>query len=175
MELGNPHSRTHGEDRGFSLLEVIIASVVLTIGLLAVAAMFASSLAVVKASEEDTIARHEAQQMIEGIFAARNTGDHPFSDFQSVTAGGIFVNGYTQALQAGPDGIMNTGDDGPALETGPDGKPLANFQRQIVFNTVLLPDLTPDPNTRQIVISIQYRIGGLVRTYTEITYISTYR
>jgi prepilin-type N-terminal cleavage/methylation domain-containing protein len=175
MELGNRPLRARGEDCGFSLLEVIIASVVLTIGLLTIAAMFTSSLAVVKASEEDTIARHEAQQMIEGIFAARNTGDHPFSDFQSVAAGGIFVNGYTQALRAGPDGIMNTGDDGPALETGPDGKPLANFQRQIVFNTVLLPDLTPDPNTRQIVISIQYRIGGLVRTYTEITYISTYR
>ncbi len=175
MELGNRPLRARRKDRGFSLLEAIIAAVVLTIGLLTVAAMFASSLAVVKASEEDTIARQEAQQMIEGIFAARNTGNHPFSDFQSVKAGGIFVDGYTQALQPGPDGIMNTGDDGPGLETGPDGKPLANFQRQIAFNQVLLPDLSPDPNTRQIVISIQYRVGSLVRTYTEVTYISTYR
>ena len=169
--------RVRRKQGGFSLLEVIVAAAVLTIGLLAVATMFTTSLAMIKYSEEDSIARQEAQQMIEGIFAARNTGAHPFSDFQSVSAAvpGIFLDGYQPALRAGADGIMNTADDGPAMETGPDGKPLGNFQRRVTFQPVLLPDLTVDPNTRQIQVSVQYRIGGLVRTYTQVTYISTYR
>ena len=176
MELSN-RLGVRRKQGGFSLLEVIVAAAVLTIGLLAVATMFTTSLAMIKYSEEDSIARQEAQQMIEGIFAARNTGAHHFSDFASVNAAvpGIFLDGYRPALQAGADGIMNTLDDGPVMETGPDGKPLTNFQRQVVFQPVLLPDLTVDPNTRQVQVSVQYRVGGLVRTYTQVTYISTYR
>ena len=182
MELIKGRLRTREKERGFSLLEVIVAAAVLTIGLLTVAMMFTTSLGMIKASEEDSIARQEAQQMIEGIFAARNTGGHPFSDFQSAAAPvsvppvpGIFSDGYQPAKQAGPDGIMNTADDGPGYETGPDGRPLTNFERQVVFRAVLLPNLQVDPNTRQIEVSVRYRIGNLVRTYTQTTYISTYR
>lgn len=182
MELSKRRLPRRQKERGFSLLEVIVAAVVLTIGLLTVATMFSTSLGVIKASEEDSIARQEAQQMIEGIFAARNTGAYSFSAFQSAASPvsvppvpGIFLDGYRPALQPGPDGIMNTADDGPAFETGPDGKPLVNFQRQVVFRAVLLPNLQVDPNTRQIEVSVQYRIGNLVRTYTQTTYISTYR
>lgn len=177
MVLINRPLRLRRTHRGFTLLEVLIASVVLTIGLLTVATIFTTNLALVKSAEEDAIARQEAQQMIEGIFAARNSGAHPFSDFQNANAAvpGIFLVGYQPALQPGLDGIMNTADDGPALETGPDGKPLSNFQRQIVFSDVLLPNLTLNPNTRRMQISIQYGVGRLVRTYTQVTYISTYR
>jgi hypothetical protein len=82
----------------------------------------------------------------------------------------------TQALQAGPDGVMNTADDGPALEVGPDGKPLSNFQRQIAISTVFLQDgVSPDPNERKVQVWVQYRIGRMVRTYTQVTYVSTFR
>jgi type II secretory pathway pseudopilin PulG len=167
--------------KGFSLMEALVAAMILTVGLLSVASVFSTSLALVKYSEEDSIARQEAQAMIESIFAARNSGAHPFSDFQSKNApisvpAGIFQDGYQPALQAGPDGIMNTYDDGPAFEVGPDGKQLSNFQRMIQFNPVLLQDgVTIDPNTRQVQVFVQYRIGNLTRTYTQVTYISTYR
>jgi hypothetical protein len=79
-------------------------------------------------------------------------------------------------LQAGADGVMNTGDDGPALDVGPDGKPLSNFQRQIAITTVFLQDgVTPDPNQRRVQVWVQYRMGRALRTYTQVTYISTFR
>jgi prepilin-type N-terminal cleavage/methylation domain-containing protein len=164
---------------GFTILEVMVAIVVLTIGILSVATVFSSSLLVVKFSEEDTIARLEAQQMIEGIFAGRNSGALPFSAIQNQSvdpANGKFKDGLSAAFQPGPDGIMNTLDDGPGLDTGPDGKPLSNFQRQIQITPVLLQDgVTVDPNTRKVQILVQYQIGNMVRTYSEVTYISTYR
>jgi prepilin-type N-terminal cleavage/methylation domain-containing protein len=182
MEITKHPARQARRQRGFSLVEVLIACVVLTIGMLTLATAFSTNLALIKYAEEDSIARQEAQQMIEGIFAARNSGGHPFSDFQSQKnpisvppVPGIFLDGYQPAFQAGADGIMNTADDGPSLETGPDGKALANFQRMIQFNQVLLQDGTVDPNTRQVQVWVQYRIGNLVRTYTQQTYISTYR
>jgi prepilin-type N-terminal cleavage/methylation domain-containing protein len=166
-------------ERGFSLIEVLIAAVIATVGLLSVATVFSTSLAVIKFSEEDSIARQEAQQMIEGIYAARNTGAIPFPAIQNQSTdpvNGIFVDGYQPALQSGADGIMNTIDDGPALDVGPDGKPLSNFRRQVAITTVFLEDgVTPDPNARRIQIWVQYRVGGIVRTYTQVTYISTYR
>jgi prepilin-type N-terminal cleavage/methylation domain-containing protein len=177
VRLSHPHTR---QQKGFTIVEVIVAAVVLTVGLVCVASVFSTSLALVKYSEEDTIARQEAQAMIESIFAARNSGAHPFSDFQSrdnpiSIPPGIFQDGFQPARQPGPDGIMNTFDD-VGLDTGPDGKPLANFQRMIQFNPVLLQDgVTVDPNTRQVQVSVQYQIGSLVRTYTQVTYISTYR
>lgn len=184
MELAKHRAHPRRSQRGFSLVEVLVASVVLTVGLLSVATVFSSNLALIKYAEQDSIARQEAQQMIEGIFAARNSGAHQFNDFQSKNnpicvctppVPGIFLDGYQPALQAGPDGIMNTDDDGPAVETGPDGKALSNFQRMIQFNQVLLQDGTVDPNTRQVQVWVQYRVGNLVRTYTQQTYISTYR
>jgi|SRR5690349_13470883 len=165
--------------RGFSLIETLVASLVLIIGLVSVVTVFSSSLEIIKFSEQDSIARHQAQQMIEGIFAARNTGAIPFSAIQNQAAApgvGIFRDGMTQALQAGADGVFNTADDGPAVELGPDGKPLSNFQRQISITPVFLQDgVTVDPNERRVQVWVQYRIGALVRTYTQTTYVSTFR
>ena len=165
--------------QGFSIIEVIVAAAVITVGLVSVATVFSSSLAVIKFSEEDSVARQQAQQMIEGIYAARNTGAIPFSAIQNRSidpVNGIFQDGFQPALQPGADGIMNTLDDGPAMVVGPEGKPLSNFQRQVAITTVFLQDgVTPDPNARRIQIWVQYRVGNLSRTYTQVTYISTYR
>jgi type II secretory pathway pseudopilin PulG len=172
-------TKTKPAQAGFSIMESMVAAVVLTIGLLSVATVFSSSLEVVALAQADSVARNQAQAMIEGIFAARNTGALPFAAIQNQAAApgiGIFKDGLTPALQAGPDGVMNTADDGPALENGPDGKTLSNFQRQIAITTVFLQDgVSPDPNERKVQVWVQYRIGRMVRTYTQVTYVSTFR
>jgi type IV pilus modification protein PilV len=171
-----------GESRaeeGFSLLEVVISIVVLTVGVIGLLAAFAASVATLNQSREDSIARQEAQQFIEGIYAARNTASLNFDNFQNVSqdpANGLFKDGMQPANQAGPDGLMNTADDLNALETGPNGKTLT-LQRQIQFTPFFLPGPPPivDPNMRQIAITIQYGSGNQKRTYQEVTYISSYR
>jgi prepilin-type N-terminal cleavage/methylation domain-containing protein len=171
--------KTSRSGAGFSLIETMVAMVVLTIGLMSVATVFSSSLEIIGLAQADSIAQHEAQQMIEGIFAARNTGAVSFSALQNQASApgiGIFKDGMTAAFQAGPDGIMNTLDDAPVLEIGPYGKPLANFQRQIVISTVFLQDgVSPDPNERKVQVFVRYTMGRMVRTYTQVTYVSTFR
>jgi len=162
--------RNRKSQRGFTLVEVIVAALVLTIGIVGSLAAFATTIATLQQSREDSIARQEAQQFIEGIYAARNTGAVNFANLQSKTqdpVNGLFKDGMQPANQAGPDGMMNTGDDLAALEIGPDGKNLT-LQRQILFTPI-------NQNLRQITITIQYGGGNQARTYTEITYISTYR
>jgi len=164
---------------GFSIVETLVAMVVLTIGLLSVATVFSSSLEIIALAQADSIAQHEAQQMIEVIFAARNTGAISFAAIQNQSSApgvGIFKDGLTAAFLPGPDGIMNTADDGPGLELGPDGKPLSYFQRQIAITTVLLQDgVSPDPNERKVQVWVRYTMGRTVRTYTQVTYVSTFR
>lgn len=167
-------------DAGFSLLEVVISIVVLTVGVVGLLAAFAACVTTLNQSREDTIARQEAQQFIEGIYAARNTAALKFDNFQNVSqdpANGLFKDGMQPANQAGPDGLMNTADDLAALETGANGKSLT-LQRQIQFTPFFLPGGPPaviDPNMRQIAITIQYGSGNKKRTYQEVTYISSYR
>jgi type II secretory pathway pseudopilin PulG len=168
-----------GPQTGFSIMETMVAVVVLTVGLLSVATVFSSSLEIVALAQADSVAQHQAQQMIEGIFAARNTGAISFASIQNQSAApgiGIFKDGMTPAFQAGPDGVMNTADDGPAIEIGPNGRPLSNFQRQVLISTVFLQDgISPDPNERKVQVWVQYRMGRMVRTYTQVTYVSTFR
>jgi hypothetical protein len=171
--------KTKTSQAGTSIVETLVAAVVLTVGILSVATVFSSSLEIIALAQADSVARNQAQAMIEGIFAARNTGALPFAAIQNQSAApgvGIFKDGLAPALQAGADGVMNTADDGPALEVGPDGKPLLNFQRQIAISTVFLQDgVSPDPNERKVQVWVQYRMGRMTRTYTQVTYVSTFR
>jgi len=178
MAITRTRSRKGNSNRGFTLVEVIISVLVLTVGIVGLLAAFAASLATLQQSREDSIARQEAQQFIEGIYAARNTGAVSFSNLQNQSqdpVNGLFKDGLQPANPAGPDGLMNTVDDLAALETGPDGKPLT-LQRQILFTPFFLADgVTVNPDLRKITITVQYGTGNLRRTYQEITYISTYR
>ncbi|MGA7320994.1 MAG: prepilin-type N-terminal cleavage/methylation domain-containing protein, partial [Candidatus Sulfotelmatobacter sp.] len=60
MTQENKSVRKHSTQRGFTLLEVMIAIVVMTIGLLAVMASFATAITATASAQEDLIARHKA-------------------------------------------------------------------------------------------------------------------
>src|ERR1700733_13113829 len=155
--------RKHAAQGGFTLLETMIAILVMTIGLLALIASFATAISATASSQEDLIARHKALDIMESIYTARNSQQLPFSSINNTTANppGIFTPGALQLLCAGPDGIVGTADDvacnspdtGSACPglvecqvlPGPDGvlgtadditQSLNNFTRSITFNTV---------------------------------------
>ena len=56
--------------KGFSLIEALIAAVMMAIGLLALLAMFATALAATQYSQQDLIARQKAREGLEAIFSA---------------------------------------------------------------------------------------------------------
>jgi len=177
--------------RGFTLLEVVISIVVMTIGLLSMLAVFGLAVASTQASQDDMIAKQLASEAMENIFTARDTDQVDpamtppraivWGDIQNVSQGGIFVDGKMAISQPGPDGIVGTADDGPAMTLNVAssngtlaGKTisLTNFQRQTTITTV-----TGDGSVRSIAIVITYTTprSPFPKTYTLSGYISQYR
>lgn len=65
-------------------------------------------------AQEDSTARQKARQAMEDVFTARDTQTISFSQICNVGSGPtcIFINGFEPMYTAGPDGILNTADDG---------------------------------------------------------------
>lgn len=102
--------KSNGE-RGFALIEVMIAMVILTVGLCGVLASFGAAIRTTESAQEDLIARHKALDAMESIYTARNSQQIPFSSINNVGNGGIFVSTASPLLCAGPDGLVGTADD----------------------------------------------------------------
>jgi prepilin-type N-terminal cleavage/methylation domain-containing protein len=188
------------KSRGFSLIEVMIAMVVLTVGLLAVIASFATAIAATQSAQEDLIARHKALDAMESIYTARNSQQIPFTSIANQANGGIFKGGPQPLLCAGPDGLVGTGDDVACTTVagavcpnggvecmvlpGPDGilgnaddqiMSLANFRRTITISQVLQPNGQVNPNLMAITIAVTYtKAGWPARTYAADGLMSSY-
>ena len=108
---------------GFSLIEVIVATGILTAGLLAMA-LSSHRDAPRVGSSPAIIAREKAREAVESVHTARDTGDLAWTKINNVAAGGVFLAGAQPMKIPGNDGLINTADDGPALESvrtpGPD-------------------------------------------------------
>jgi prepilin-type N-terminal cleavage/methylation domain-containing protein len=166
--------------QGFSLIEVVMASLVLTIGLLTLAYGYGQGLQLVSTTQQEAIARQKAREAMEAVLTARNDQAITFSQIANVSQGGIFLDGFTPLTTFGADGLPNTADDGPVeqiIEPGPDGilgtsddvtVTLNQFQRQIAITTL-------SPTLRQVVVTVEYMTGrGVTRSVTLETYVSAY-
>lgn len=192
------------KNEGFTLIEVMIAIVVMSVGILAVIASLATAMAATQSAEEDLIARQKALEAMESIYTARNSQQIPFSSVANVSNGGIFLNGAQPMKCAGPDGLVNTGDDVSCTTssgaTCPDsgaecmvlpgldgvlGTPddvtmsLGNFKRTITITPTTYPNGPnagqPNPNMMGITIVVSYTKAGLpARSFTATGLISSY-
>ena len=201
----NRQVRNRKSQRGFSLLEVLFSIVIILTGLLAMLATFAYALSTTQSVQEDQIAKQTAEDTLENIFTARDTQQITFNQIANVGGGGIFVDGPTNLLDTGPDGLAGTADDvpfDPAITgcpasmnplgvqciklPGKDGilgtaddtyMVLSNFQRTIVIANTLNPDGTPNPNLKQITVNVQYTrpLQNTPRIYTVNALMSVYR
>jgi prepilin-type N-terminal cleavage/methylation domain-containing protein len=192
-------SRSRGQ-RGFTLVETMIAIVILSVGILTLVAAFATTVATTHNAQENLIARQKALEAMESIFTARNTQQISFSQIGNIGSGGIFTIGATPLWDAGADGLVNTADDVPFAATGvcpagpecislpgPDGilgtaddvpMSLGNFTRQIQINTVLEADgVTINPNLKQITVTVSYAtsMSSVPRSYSVNALISAFR
>lgn len=196
MTHRNPH---RAKQSGFSLVEVMIAIVILSIGILSLVAAFASAVASTQNAQSNLIARQKALEAMESIFTARNTQQITFAAINNTANGGIFLPGQRPLWSAGNDGLVNTVDDAPFPANGvcpagpecipmpgPDGilgnaddvpMSLGNFTRQITISPVLEADgVTTDPTLRQVVVTVSYQgPSGNARSYTVNALISSFR
>jgi type II secretory pathway pseudopilin PulG len=187
--------RKRRKQRGFSLMEAMVAAVVLATGLLSVLSLFAYSLSNLQLSQEDLIARAKAKEGLESVFSARDSSQITFDQINNKANGGIFLDGFALMYDPpGADGIVNTDDDSSSASSqldaivlpGPDGilgtaddvrQTLTNFQRQITISPVFLTGTTTiNNNLRLVTVTVRYTVpqfGG--RQYQVSAYISKYR
>jgi prepilin-type N-terminal cleavage/methylation domain-containing protein len=184
--------------RGFSLIEVLISIVVLTVGMVSMLAMFSVALASTNSAQEDMLAKQEAAETLESIFTARNTSQITWDQIQNKANGGIFLDGAQPVLDPGPDGLDGTADDtnanpscpGPSqclVLPGADGVmgtaddvllPLNNYQRTIAIANVGAPGGGIDSSLRQLTVTVTYtttQFKATQKSYIIGAYISQFR
>jgi prepilin-type N-terminal cleavage/methylation domain-containing protein len=181
----------HGE-AGFTLIEVMVSILVLTVGLVSLLGVFGVAMAATQSSQQDLIAKQLASEAMEGIITARGTSQLSWDQIQNVSSGtnGIFLTGAQPIMLPGTVyGVVGTSDNGGA-ETlkmpGPDGivgtsddviLPLTNYTRQIAINSVTDSNGNTDPTLRTVTITVTYKTPQLKtsKNYILNSYISQYR
>jgi Tfp pilus assembly protein PilV len=161
---------------GFSYLEVIIAIMIMTVGVLG--SLSAMSFAMLRASESETknVARQISSSAMESIFAARDLRNaNPLNNWvalnNTTVSGGIFLTGWTPVrLDAGKDGINGTADDACATGTNctvaaytNSSAEISGVQRQIIVTDIPEAGIT-EIRKKQIDINVRYNVGQQVRT-----------
>jgi hypothetical protein len=176
------HDRLAAE-QGVTLVETLVAILVLTVGAVGMAATFLHGMAVAGTSPAELTATQKAAEAIESVYAARDSHKITWAQLRNAANGGIFLDGAQPIRTGGTDGIVNTGDadkseviesvtlPGPDqnLETTADNRieTLAGFTREIRIadlSTVL----------RSLTVIVTYRSGAGTYTYTLTTYISAF-
>jgi Tfp pilus assembly protein PilX len=177
------HTQLESES-GISLIETMIAMLVLTIGAIGMAAMFLQGMRTTASSPTELVATQKAAEAIESVFSARDSHTITWDELRNADQGS-FVKDPQPMLVAGTDGILGTSDDGKVgnqtgvLETvvlpGPDQdlsttadnrtETLRGFTREIRIS-----DVTDD--LRLITVVISYPAGATKQIYTLTSYIS---
>ena len=181
--------RAQTRERGFGLIETMIAAAVLVVGLAGVAALFAQAVQALQYTREDLIAKQKAREALESVYSARNDSTVGFAGVQNTNYGGIFLTGFQPLFLAGPNGIVGTVGQTAILDrqttAGPDGilgtaddliLPLNNFQRQILIQPLIDSTGNVSPDIRQISVTVQITSPGRgIRNYTVTGYISRFQ
>lgn len=193
-----PSKSNRSTERGFTIIETMIAIAIMSVGILTLIAAFAAAVGTTQTSQENLIARQKTLEAMESVYTARNSQQITFSQIANFPSG-IFTAGPTQLLCAGTDGLVNTTDDancaahlpcpaGPECMVlpGPDGvlgtpddqaMSLGNFTRQIAITNVLNPDGTVNPTLKQVVVTVSYTPIGrtTANNYSVTSLISAFR
>jgi type II secretory pathway pseudopilin PulG len=160
---------------GFGLIEAMISSIILIVGLAALAGLFAQSLTFLQYTREDLIAKQKAREALEAVYTARNDGIF-LGGFQPLFLPGangiVGTSGQTNILDRqvlpGPDGILGTADDQII--------PLNNFQRQILIQPLFDPIGNINPDIRKITVTVQVTSPQRgTRNYTVTGYVSRFQ
>jgi prepilin-type N-terminal cleavage/methylation domain-containing protein len=182
-------AKARRSDKGFTLMETMIAIVVLTVGLTGLAAMLGDALTYMQGSQDGFIAQQKVEEAIESIFTAKYDDSITFANIANTTSvpPGLFLTGPQPILQPGPNGLVGTTADDAAnpayiLYPGPDGilgtgddvkVTLYRFTRTIA--------IAPAPcaavgqtNVTTVTVTVNYTSGVFPHSYSMQTCISAF-
>jgi prepilin-type N-terminal cleavage/methylation domain-containing protein len=178
-------NRSSRKQKGFTLLETMIAMAILSFGVLFMASFFSQGLQNSNRVQMQYIANQKAQEALETIFTSRDTQLLSFAQINNISMGGVFKDGPQPLLAPGPDGLVGTADDdvnnpdvivtGP----GPDGILGTADDTSIPLNpwmtrTIAIVPVNNYSNMVQITITVKYSYEGQVGQVQLVSYLSSY-
>ncbi len=167
-------------EKGFTYIEVIIAILIMTIGVLSLLSAITYAVVREREAEQRSTARQLTNAALESIFAVRdlqqlsqaNRVVTAISTWDAVanvgaTPQGIFLTGYNPIRQdSGFDGIEGTADDAcPApgnCVVGANTNASAvidGYQRQIIIANILEAGSATVSNRRSVIVNVRYSVG----------------
>lgn len=175
--MGNQVRREIATDResGFSYVDVVIATMILMVGVLALGAAMTGAVVNSDESKLQLVAKQYATAASEAIFSARDVSKLGFAAAQNVGSGsGIFLTGEQPIKPgAGTDGIIGTADD--------TGTAVAGYKRTIVITNINdanndgIDDTTGGGvSLRLITVTINYLSRGIPRSVEIKTIVGDY-
>lgn len=182
-------SREKARQRGFTMIEALISIFVMAIGILGLGAVYAQGIMFADSAQYQYIAEKKAEEAVETIFTARDTGLATWNQVQNTNSGtnppGIFLPGPQQLCDPGPDGLVGTVDDNCNLPDtvitgpGPDGilgtaDDLSINLNNLMSREIQIFNVANEANLRQVNVIIRFTAGGKQHTYTLVCYISAF-
>ncbi len=172
-------------EKGLSYIEVMVAIVILTIGILAQISALTFSVLRVQENELRTGARQAAASTLESIFAARELGSTTGIDswdkidISTSSANGIFRPGWHYVREdPGADGVIGTADDACGFATScssaggaSSGSADTKYERKIEI-TSMNNGLNQRVRKKRIEITVRYWIGNIPRNLVIATMIA---
>ena len=121
---GSTDKGRRGPEAGFSMLEMVVAILILSIGLLAVASAIGYALMVSNRGRGVTNSKMLVVSMLEQMETLRDTGQLHFNEISNSQVTGSTFTGFPNTFQPvsrtpGPDGVFGTADD--LRNAGPNG------------------------------------------------------
>ncbi len=171
--------------KGFTLLETMIAMAVMVFGILSLSTIFTQGVQNSYSSQIQFIAQQKAQEALESIFTARDTHVLAWAQISNVSQGGVFLDGPQQMLAPGLDGIVGTADDDTktpdSIVTGPGPDKIFGTADDVQLNlnpwmtrTIVFTPVKGTPNLNEITVTITYTYEGRTNTFVLNTFISNY-
>jgi prepilin-type N-terminal cleavage/methylation domain-containing protein len=179
-------SSTRRSESGFTMLEMVIAMGILTIGLLAVAATIGYALLVGNHGRSITNTKLLIVSVLEQIETLRNTETLTFKQISNVgqvddtgatrTFAGFPAGFVEVSTNPGPDGIFGTADDlvdeGPDLAYGtPDDFTNPALARPGVTRQILITSLSPQLKRAQVTLRYSPQ-GGQTKELVGVSYLN---
>lgn len=181
IKSNNPRAtvnhRRHSE-RGFSLLEMVVAMVILTVGLLGVASAIGYSLMVSNKGRGLTNSKMLIVSVLEQMETLRNTRELSFDEISNTQAAGSTFTGFPYdpavfrpvSTEPGRDGIFGTADDlwGASGTTDDMTKARPDVSRQIQ-----VIEFPANPYLKKVKVTLRYSTGdGRKRDLVGISYLN---
>ncbi len=170
-------------EQGFSLLEMVMAMMVLTVGLLGVASAIGYSLLATNRGRGITNAKMLIVAVQEQMETVRDTGQLTFAEISNSHVNGstfsYFPTEFMPVSQfPGPDGIYGTNDD--LVSPGPDGFYFTaddftdiSRARPNVTRQILITPIPNEPLLKKITVTVRYSPNGNeVRELVGISYLN---